>query len=39
MIKNIDSYVENNVGVTRTGWILQTLQKELKSISQNTKTH
>lgn len=33
MINEIDEAVENTVGITRTGWILQTLQKELKRLS------
>lgn len=33
MLQQIDETVENNVGITRTGWILQTIQKELKRIS------
>lgn len=33
MLNEIDEVVKNTVGITRTGWILQTIQKELKRLS------
>jgi aspartate oxidase len=33
MLKEIDAMVNKNVGMTRTSWILQTLQKELKRMN------
>lgn len=33
MLKEIDAMVDKNVGMTRTSWILQTLQKELKRMN------
>ena len=37
MLNEIDSAVEECIGITRTGWILQTLQKELKRIRKEAK--
>ena len=37
MVEEIDNIVEENFGLTRTGWILQTLQKELKRINTHEK--
>lgn len=35
MLDEIDEVVEETIGITRTGWILQTLQKELKRLKQS----
>jgi hypothetical protein len=35
MLKEIDKTVDNKVGISRTGWILQTLHRELKRNQQN----
>lgn len=35
MLNEIDAMVDKDVGMTRTSWILQTLQKELKRISKD----
>lgn len=30
MLKNVDKFVSNRVGITRTGWILEAIHEKLK---------
>lgn len=34
MLKHIDSLLEERVGITRTGWILEALQEKMKRLDQ-----
>ena len=35
LLEEIDVLVDNTVGITRTGWILQTLQKEVSRLRES----
>lgn len=39
LVEEIDALVEENIGITRTGWILQAIQKEVKHVRQKEKNN